>query len=163
RQGTAPTLAPLDGSAQTAWLGIAAGTVAAIEQDLAEVVRAGTRYELSVSIGDRSDTPLGSPDGTPANARGGSVSLLSVTGDVLATEVFDGDFVQNGWRELRLGFTPDAADLGKQLRIRLQSAGIQVNFDNVSLSATSVPVPGAFVLLAGALVAAPRFWRRPRR
>ncbi|MEQ8662167.1 MAG: hypothetical protein RLW62_15235 [Gammaproteobacteria bacterium] len=151
RQGTAPTLAPLPGSTQTAWLGISSGSTAAIEQDLVAAIEAATRYVLSVQVGDRSDTPLGSPDGTPGNATGGSAALLSTSGELLAEQVFDGLFVQNGWRELLLDFTPTADDIGKQLRVRLQSDGIQVNFDNVTLTATSVPVPAAGILLASAL------------
>ena len=106
-----------------------------IGQVLVDVLEADTLYELSMWVGNRVGSSF------PAY----SIQLLA-GGTVIAEDLNslapgDGEFLQSS-----LSYFASDTDplLGQTLEIRMGSFGVPANFDDVQLSATSIPEP-AFI------------------
>ena len=118
-------------------------------QTVGATVGVGTVYTLSVSIGHRSDGPMG------------GVAELVVNGNTyLATGTDSGAGL---WSTYTATYVGTSADAGKAIQIRLleqmvAGAQAQGNFDGVSLSA--VPEPASFLLFGSALLAIGAIRRR---
>jgi hypothetical protein len=112
-----------------------------ISQELGTPLAANQTYVLTADIGQRSDTL--SADGYP----GGGIFLgygsTSGTNLLTAGSVIDPQPASGGWSVWTSTFStgPSPAGLGQDLRIDLLSNGIQMQFDNINLTATSQMVP----------------------
>lgn len=141
---------------------------AGLQQTLADTLQPGTFYTLTVAVGNiASGTSLpGSADGggqfyNLAGFPGYRIELLA-GGVVLASDSVSAGLIPEGeWRDAELGFDGSLAPAswGQALSIRLvnrdlagtaQAPAIEVDFDNVRLSAQTVPEPGTLSMwLAG--------------
>lgn len=114
-----------------------------ISQTVAAVVQLGVVYTLSVDVGVRKD--LGVDPGTEA---------LIINGNtILATGVLP---TAGNWSTFTATYTGLAADVGTAITIRLASAGVEGNFDNVRLSdnvGSTTPEPASSVLMGLAALA----------
>jgi hapalindole biogenesis HpiC1 cyclase-like protein/PEP-CTERM motif-containing protein len=111
-----------------------------ISQTLATLVMPNTTYMLSVDIGHRPD---GFANGFAIELDAGGVPLKSISGS--NSLIPSGTFMNE-----TLTFTTGATASG-DLGIVLTSDGPQIDFDNVRLTATTVPEPSSLSLLAGGL------------
>ncbi|TWU03856.1 hypothetical protein [Neorhodopirellula pilleata] len=145
-----------------------------MSQTLTETLQANTRYTLQVDIGNiASGTGLNGDffnlDGFPGyrvDLLAGGV-LLAQDNNSLSGLIGEGDFSLSSF-SFQTGATH--AQLGQSLEIRLvnlnqidaafPAADLEVDFDNVRLSATSVPEPSSFGWLAIAFAA---WWKRPQK
>jgi hypothetical protein len=124
--------------------------ITGVYQDVGSLL-ADTTYTLTVAIGQRNDS---APNSQPAWSPG-IISLLNgtdYTGTVLATG--GGLPARNTWQDYTVSYTTGATvsgDLLIDLSV-LDSPSIQADFDNVSLTATPVPEPGAYALLGGGFI-----------
>lgn len=147
------------------YLGGPEGGEAGLQQVLATPLAAFTRYTLTVAVGN-----IGSGTSAPGSSDGGGVFydlsgfpgyrvelragglLLAADANSLAASLPEGRFGHT-----MLSFETGAAHaaLGQSLAIRLVNLGgpgIEVDFDDVQLSATAVPEPASlFLWLAGGL------------
>jgi hypothetical protein len=106
-----------------------------ISQTLPALLTANTAYTLRVDVGDRAD--IGFP--------GYRVRLLA--GATLLAEEFS-LVPTTGFLTSTVNFTalPGNPALGQPLTIQLVSNGVQVNFDNVRLDASPIPVPASLAV-----------------
>lgn len=113
-----------------------------ISQVLSATLSANTTYALSVDVGRRVDAGLTS---FTIDLFAGSTLLnfLTVSNSTIALGSFAPEL---------LTFTTGANPLPGSLAIEFSnSSPVQVDYDNVTLSATSVPEPGSLALLAAGL------------
>jgi hypothetical protein len=120
-----------------------AGVEAGLEQTLSAVLTPGRRYDLSVAIGDIAPYP---PHGFPfAGFPGYRIELLA-GGVVLAADETSASPPEGGFATASLRFDlsgphPQAgAALGIRLVNRDAGPGLEVNFDQVSLTETPIAV-----------------------
>jgi hypothetical protein len=121
----------------------ASGRGGSLEQTLAAVWLPNVHYAFQVLVGDRLDSPFAQY----------TVQLLAGGGDLssITSSVSPGDGV---FAPLSIGITlaPANPAVGQAIGIRLSGLGGQVNFDDLSLIATStVPEPATMALTAGGL------------
>jgi len=116
-------------------------------------ITAGLTYILEVDVGYRLDVATTPNYTVELRASGPSGTLL------VSKDQSDVTPSKSVFSTLTLSFTAPtgAAYLGQTLAIKMTSAGVQTNFDNVRLSA--VPLPAALPLFSGGL--ALLGWRRP--
>lgn len=130
-----------------------------MQQTLAESLQANTRYELNIEIGNISGTTL-NLDGFPGyrvDLLAGGV-VIAQDNNTLAGSIPEGDFAST-MVEFETGAVH--GQLGQNLQIRLvnlneidasfPSANLEVNFDNVRLTAspaTAVPEPASLAVLS---------------
>jgi hypothetical protein len=129
-----------------------------ISQILTSTLQANTLYTLSVEVGDRLDAPF----------PGYFIQLLA-GGTILAQDnnmllPGQGQFLTSTFSFFASSNNPL---LGQQLEIRLGSTGLQTNFDNVRLdattSSTTVPEPTAMILLGTGLAGLGGMIKRKRQ
>ena len=145
------------------------GNPAGIEQVLSSSLTANSHYELSVAVGNPQSyfSPRSLRDWNTENFPGYIIQLLAggtvIAEDINSVTINEGDF---GIASLSLTVdNSHAALLGMALGIRLLNQntdasglfmGIEwasaVDFDNVQLSVSAVPVPAAVWLFGTALV-----------
>lgn len=130
---------------------------AVLTQLLDDVVQPNTLYELSVDVGYRLDNPF-----PPA------FHVQLVAADVMVENLVPVFPSPGGFATTTISYLVGADDqfIGDHLEIRLWGQGdlgnnTQAHFDNVRLTATSVPEASSFLLLGGAAAAA-MLWRRRR-
>ena len=110
--------------------------VAGFSQTLSSTLKANTKYTLQVEVGNPGDFFVGFP--------GYQIQLLA-GGTVMAEDNNTLSPSEGTFETSTISFTTSANDnnLGQQLEIRLlnllNSPGLEVDFDNVRLDATSVP------------------------
>jgi hypothetical protein len=149
-----PLAAPASGNSYL-WINRFNGNgtqVAGIYQEIG-LLLADTTYTLTVAIGQRAGT---GPNGSWSP---GVISLLNGTdntGTVMAT---GGGLptTPNSWQDYTASFTTGATvsgDLTIELSV-VDAGSIQADFSNVLLTASPVPEPGTFALLAAGLALAP--------
>jgi len=111
-----------------------------IEQTVGAKVVDGATYTLTVDLGQRHDTAFTAS----ADLLVGS-TMFAATGSTPSP---------GGWSTYTATFTGTAANAGETITIQLNSSGLQANFDNVRLTASStVPEPSSMLLLgSGVLV-----------
>ncbi len=110
-----------------------------ISQTVGSTVELGVTYKLLVDQGLRKD--IGDP-GTVALVIGNNAILASGTPPA-----------PGGWQTFTAIYTGLADDVGKSITIRLTSPGVQGDWDNVRLDATTaVPEPETISLIGLALV-----------
>lgn len=148
-------------------------------QTLADVLEANTRYELSVQIGNIASGTATSNTFFPLNGFPGyrvdllaGTTVLASDNNSLAGTIPEGEFTPTTVT-FTTGDTHD--DLGEQLGIRLVNLNVvdnsvanpndqdlEVDFDDVSLTATVVPEPtaGLMAIVVGSLIATARHRRR---
>lgn len=122
-----------------------------LHQDLAaHVLQLGT-YTLRVDVGNRLDS----------NFPGYRVQLLAGS-TVLAEDNNSLSPSEGAFLTSEVEFTATASDpmLGATLAVRLVSAGVQTNFDNVRLDFAPVPEPPSAVLLGSCALGLLAFGRR---
>jgi hypothetical protein len=158
-----PTILQYPGEAQegdnVAYIGTTGG---AFSQTLSTTLAGNTRYTLSVYVGDRMDSDA---LGVPADISDYTVQLLA-GGVMLAEDDNSLDPPEGAFMTSLVLFTclSDNPLVGQPLGIRFASSsgyGTQVNFDDVRLDASPIPVPGAMLL--GALGAGLVGWLRRHR
>lgn len=156
---------------------------AGLQQTLAATLQPFTSYTLQVQIGN-----IASGTSLPGSSDGGGVFYdldgfpgyridLMAGGVVIASDnnSLNGLIPEGEWRDSTVQFSTGAAhaQLGQALGIRLVNLkapgtptvpNIEVDFDDVRLTASAVPEPSVFLLLGLAAVgAAHAGWRRTRR
>jgi hypothetical protein len=104
----------------------AAGT---ITQAVGTVSAAGQLYTLQVDIGQRKDL-VGDFIGTTQLVIGSTV--INSAGAAPTA---------GNWSIFTATYTTNVADIGKTITIQLSTAGVEGDFDNVSLDASVAPVP----------------------
>jgi len=124
-----------------------------ISQTLTASLLADTFYNLSVDVGHRLDGPNGYATTFIISLFAGDALLKSITGS--NSVITMGTFATQS-----LDFTSNATVPSGNLAIVLSSVGPQSDFDNVRLTATSVPEPGSLTLLAAGLGLALFVFRR---
>lgn len=151
---------------------------AGLQQTLAATLQASTRYTLSVQIGN-----IASGTSLPGSSDGGGVFYdldgfpgyridFLAGGTVLASDnnTLGGSIPEGEWRLSTVEFATDAVHplLGQSLAIRLvnlkqpgtpQEPGIEVDFDDVRLTASPVPEPSGVALVGLAALGAAWFRR----
>ena len=161
--GAAGTFNPVAGEltpvSQVAWSNGEAGSGTLTQAPLSAQVTADTRYTLTVDIGWRMDVPPLFPP-----FPGFTVELLAGT-SVLASQPSmqaptPGQFLLY---TLVYDVLPGNPLIGEALGIRLGANGVQVNFDNVALDASPVPLPAPLVLLGSAIGLATSLFGRRRQ
>ncbi len=123
-----------------------------IFQTLSTPLVANAIYSLNVYLGHRND--IGFPGYTVALYAG--ANLLASDSSIVPPV--------GGWQEDTVTFhsTGSTPGIGQDLVILLGSPGAQVDFDKVSLSVSTVPMPPSALLLATGLI--PLVWvRRQKR
>jgi hypothetical protein len=134
-----------------------------ISQGLSTPLAANQTYVLTADVGQRSDTLAsnGYPGGGIFLGYGPNIGLNLLT----AGSVIDPQPASGGWSVWTSTFSTGAspAGLGQDLRIDLLSNGIQMQFDNISLTATSQIVPEPSTLALWSLLAACVFAASRRR
>ncbi|MGK0169398.1 MAG: hypothetical protein ACI9W2_001119 [Gammaproteobacteria bacterium] len=144
-------------------------------QVLSDTLAANTRYSFSVDVGNiqsgfTTTNQFFNLDGFPGyriELRAGN-ALLAQTSDGISAPIAQGTF-ETITVEHTTGATP--LEEGQALEIRLFSLNLidnafpladsEVDFDNVRLDASPVPLPTSVLLLGGALL--PLLWRRLQR
>lgn len=156
---------------------------AGLQQTLADTLQANTRYRLSVAVGNiASGTSLpGGPDGGNVfynlagfpgyriELRAGD-TLLAQDNNSLGALIPEGQFMDS---TVVFDSGTNPAQLGQALSLRLinlavigplAAPGIEVDFDDVRLSASPVPEPGSLaLLLSGVALIAGRLRRAMQR
>ena len=139
------------------WLvfGNGAGTVS--QTLTGTTLQTNTTYTLTVAVGNRNDLAL--PGFGIELLAGASIvaSEYSITQGGSVADPADGT-----WSDVTATFTTGGTVVAGDLGIVLQSYGVQVNYDNVSLDATAIPEPGTYALLAGCFALASVMIRRRR-
>jgi hypothetical protein len=113
-----------------------------ISQTLSATLAPNTTYTLSVDVGRRVDASLTNFE----------IDLLA-GGNIFAFQTFSNGFTPGTFALESLSFTTGANVLpGQQLGIAFSNPfPVQLNYDNVQLSASPVPEPGSLALLATGL------------
>jgi hypothetical protein len=144
---------------QVAWANGSKASPAILSQGLSAQVAASTRYTLTVDVGWRSDVASSNPTfpGFSVELLAGASVLASAAGTEAPTPGQFSPFT------LVYDVLTDNLLIGEALGIRLVSYGPQVNFDNVALDASPVPVPAPLVLLGSALGLATTLFGRRRQ
>ena len=132
-----------------------------LEQELSAVLTANTVYELTVEVGN-----IGSGDGFILDGFPGYRVELLAGGTVIASDDNSLTIDERVFELSTVSFTTGAAhaQLGQQLGIRLINPNpanpppgdIEVDFDDVRLTATGVPEPASAALMLGGLFVALR-------
>jgi hypothetical protein len=117
-----------------------------ISQTLTSSLIPDTTYVLSVDVGHRLDGPNGFATNYTIALYAGSTLLAS-----LPPGTSNGIIPMGTFADETLTFTTGATVASGDLSIVLSSAGPQADFDNVRLTASTVPEPGSLSLLAGGL------------
>jgi hypothetical protein len=119
-----------------------------ISQTLAATLTADTTYTLSVDVGHRLDGPN--------NGFATNYTIALYAGDMLLVSLppgtSNGSITAGTFADETISFTSgDSVTPGENLRIVLSSTGAQTAFDDVKLTASTVPEPTSLALIAGAL------------
>jgi hapalindole H/12-epi-hapalindole U/12-epi-fischerindole U synthase len=123
---------------QVGWL-----SAASISQTLSDTLQASTKYTLSLNVGRWENSPTTNytvvlwAGGTPL----GSISKALST-------IPDNKFVE----ETITYTSPATVTAGQQLKIQISNGIDELDFDNIRLDATPVPVPPSLWLLGSGLV-----------
>jgi hypothetical protein len=128
-----------------------------LSQTLAYNLQPDTQYTLTIDVSGRSATSINPGTGYSITLYGGASALGAVTPITPPTMV---------WTPLSATYTsPHVVTPGTpleiQIAIQVNSTFEQLDFDNVTLSATPVPEPGTWKI-AGALLLAPLAFRAVR-
>jgi hypothetical protein len=115
-----------------------------ISQTLTAALTPNTTYMLSVDVGHRLDEPLGTNYSIALYA--GNTLLAMLPPSTSTGTIPIGTFADE-----TLTYTSGATVAPGDLRIVLSSAGNQANFDDVTLTTSTVPEPSSLSLLAGGL------------
>jgi MYXO-CTERM domain-containing protein len=138
-------------SGTAAWAGTGGGP-GEIQQDVMVLPNFVDTYTLSAYVGWE--------DTRASSASVGSIGLL-VGGVAVSGQASVCTPAQGNWALCTYTYTTSAQDFGQTLTIDLKSGSVpQAAFDEVTLSDTSTPEPGTFVLLGLGLLVARRFCRR---
>lgn len=126
---------PVPDGSNTAWLNSGSAI-----QTLAINLTANTSYTLMAEVGDRKDSIF----------PGYRVGLFAGTTLLASDSLLQPN---DGFLTSVVTYTalPDDPSLGKALTIELRANGIQVNFDNIRLDASPVPIPASFALFSTGL------------
>ena len=123
-----------------------------ISQGLGDTIASTGTYTLTVYVGHRNDVwPTVSFPNVPYFI--GLFSGATFTGTNVLVSSYEPVSVGQ-WKAVTLTYTPSSGDpIGQQLGIFLYSAGIQVDFDKISLTRTYeiVPLPTSMLLLGSGL------------
>lgn len=115
-----------------------------ISQILTASLTPNTTYMLSVDVGHRLDEPLGTEYSIKLYAGNTLLAMLPSSTSTITIPI--GTFADE-----TLTYTSGATVAPGDLRIVLSSDGNQANFDDVKLTASTVPEPSSLFLLAGGL------------
>jgi hypothetical protein len=154
-----PVSGTLTPQSQVAWANGSASAPGTLTQTLPVPVTVNTRYTLMVDVGWRSDVATAYP-----TFPGFTVELLAGS-SVLASETSTQAPPAGQLMPFTLVYDvlPGNPLVGEALGIRLGTSGIQVNFDNVALDASPVPLPAPLVLLGSAIGLATSLFGRRRQ
>lgn len=142
-----------------------------ISQTLSTNATANTVYVLSVGVGLRGELQALNPSYT-INLFAGDTLLGSWTDNAYGTEHMNTatnspllPLIAGGWQTISFA-TQNATIAGVPLKIQLFAAGVQVDFDNITLNAFPyivVPEPGTYALMGSALLALGIILRRRKK